>query len=147
MSTTARRFVGLLLLALLAAGGFALLRGGVYGWTVFVMYPVFLGGLASWVFRPVTRAGAAGVGALAVTVALLSLLLIASEGLICIAMTMPLALPLGALGGWLVFHFEPSRMPTGTVAILLLLPPASMTCDTQARPPVFEVRSAIEIAA
>ena len=39
---------------------------------------------------------------------------VGSEGLICIAMALPLALPLGALGGWLVYRFEPSRLSTRT---------------------------------
>ncbi|MCU1273112.1 MAG: uncharacterized protein JWO48_543 [Bryobacterales bacterium] len=81
------------------------------------------------------------------TAAACSLLILGLEGQVCIAMALPLVLSLGALGGWLVYHFEPSRLPTRTVAILFLLPPASMTWDTKARPPVFEVRTAITIAA
>jgi len=54
VNTPARCFVGLLLLAILFFGGLALLRNGVYGWTLFVLFPVFLGGLACWVFRPAT---------------------------------------------------------------------------------------------
>ena len=44
MRTLARCFVGLLLLAILFFGGVALLRNGVYGWTLFILFPVFLGG-------------------------------------------------------------------------------------------------------
>jgi hypothetical protein len=147
VSTTARCSVGLLLLAILFIGGVALIRGGVYGWTIFILFPVFLGGLASWVFRPATGRRAAGLGALTAMAAACSLLLLGLEGMFCIAMSLPLVVPLGALGGWLVYRFDPARLPAGTVAILLLLPPASMTWDANARPPVFEVRTTITIAA
>ena len=83
-----------------------------------------------------------------VAVALGSFLIVGVEGLICIVMTLPLAVPLGALGSWLVYRAETSRSATrGGIAMLLLLPPASLTWDVKARPPVFEVRSAITIAA
>jgi hypothetical protein len=65
----------------------------------------------------------------------------------CIAMSLPLALPLGALGSWLVYRAESSRLATRGLAMLLLLPPATVTWDAKGRPPVFEVRTAIEIAA
>lgn len=148
MSTPTRCLVGLLLLAILAAGGVALLRSGIYGLTIFIVFPVILGGLASWIFRPATGGGAAKLGALTVTVATFSLLIFRLEGLVCIVMALPLAAPLGALGAWLFYRAEPSRLATrGGVAMLLLLPPATFTWDVQARPPVFEVRSAITIAA
>jgi Polyketide cyclase / dehydrase and lipid transport len=66
---------------------------------------------------------------------------------VCIAMTLPLLLPLGALGGWLGYRINSSRAMTGSLAMLLLAPSASLTWDARAIPPVFEVRSAIEIAA
>ena len=49
-----RHFAGLLLLAILGAGGLFLLRGGLYGLTIFIVIPMLLGGLVSWVlfFRP-----------------------------------------------------------------------------------------------
>src|SRR5713226_4046825 len=132
MSTRARALVGLLILAVLVVSGTALLRNGVYGWTIFVLFPVFLGGLAAWVFRPTTGARALGLGALTVTIAAGSLLILGSEGLICIAMTLPLAIPLGALGSALVYRATPSRRATrGGIAMLLLLPPAGITWDSQ----------------
>ena len=63
MSTPGRWFVGLPAGVLLIGGGILLLFGGIYGWTVFVVLPVALGGLASWVFRPATGGRAAGTGA------------------------------------------------------------------------------------
>lgn len=147
MSLYVRRLVGLVLLIILSGSGFALLRRGMYGLTIFILFPVLLGALASWVFRPATGARAAGLGALTVTVALSLLLLVGSEGLICIAMALPLTLPLGAFGSWLVYQVGSSRLQMPCAAMLLLLAPASITWDAKAPPMVFEVRSAVEIAA
>ena len=147
-SAAARRVVGLLILAVLIACGIALLRSGVYGWTIFVVFPVILGGLGSWVFRPTSGGQAAAIGAVTVAAAACSLLLLGLEGVICVGMALFLCGPLGALGGWLIYCAEPSIMATrGGAALLLLLPPAGVVWDTQARPRVFEVRSTIEIDA
>ncbi len=147
MSTIARGIVGILLAGVLAGASYELLRSGIYGWTVFIIVPVLLGGLASWVFRPATGTRAANLGALAVIAALCSVLLVKWEGLICIAMALPLALPLGAFGGWLAYEAGRRRLEAQGVAMLLLFSPASLFWDAKAVPPVFEVRSAIEIAA
>lgn len=147
MSTPVRYVVGLLLFAILAAGGFALLRGGIYGMTIFVLGPLFLGGLASWVLRPKAGGQAASYGAFAVSIALVAFLIVGMEGVICIAMTWPLAAPLGALGGWLVYRAGTARLPAHTAAIFLLLPPAGITWDTTARSPVYEVRTEVTLAA
>ena len=128
MSTRLRCIVGSLLLAILLSGGISLVHGGIYGWTIFMVSPVLLGGIASLVYRPATGAEAAKIGALSVAVALGSYLVLGLEGLICVGMTLPLAVPLGALGSWLVYRAERSRSATrGGIAILLLMPPASLT--------------------
>jgi len=147
MFTPVRLLIGLLLTVLLFGAGFVLFHQGIYGWTVFVLFPVFLGGIASFTAQPATPAAAAGWGALAVTVALFSVLLTGSEGLICIAMALPLAAPLGALGGLLVYWMRSSRLARPGATVLLLLPTASVAWDVKAPPTAFEVRSAIEIAA
>ena len=148
MSTPTRRLIGLLVVAMLVVWGMLLLRIGLYGWTVFTVFPVVLGGLGAWVYRPASGARAARIGALTVAIATGSLLLLGMEGFMCIAMTLPLAMPLGALGGWLVHRAESSRVASrGGAAMLLLMTPAGVTWDIQARPPVFEVSSAITIAA
>jgi hypothetical protein len=146
VTASARSLVGLLVVAVLACIGFGLLRSGTYGWSIFLLMPAILGGFVSWVFRPATAGRAAGVGALAVMAALLLFLLAGSEGALCILMALPLALPLGAFGGWLAFHLGSSGLAGSSVAMLLLLP-ASIVWDAKAPPPVFAVHSAIEIAA
>ncbi len=147
MNTPTRHFVGLLILTGAAASGLALLNSGIYGLTLFVLFPVFLGGLASWVFRPATSRGAVTLGLLTVLAAAFSLLIIGTDGMLCIVMTLPLALPLGAWGSVMVYGAGRSRLPKRTAAILIFLPSASMTWDATARPTVFEVRTAIAIAA
>ncbi|MCU1261136.1 MAG: Polyketide cyclase / dehydrase and lipid transport, partial [Bryobacterales bacterium] len=102
-----------------------------------------------WVFRPTTGLLAAALGALTGMVAVCSLLAIGLEGLGCIVMTLPLAVPLSALGSCLVYLAEPSKLARhgGAAMMLLLLPPSSIVWDARAKPPVFEVHSAITIAA
>jgi hypothetical protein len=131
----------------LAIAGGWLLRSGLYGWTLFVAAPMMLGGLAVWVCRPATAALAAGVGAAAAVAALCLLLLVAADGLICILMAAPLALPLSALGGILIYAAGKSTSASRGMALLLLLPPAGLRWDATVLPPVFEVRSSVTIAA
>ncbi len=147
MRRSKRYLVALLLLILYITGGVALLRAGIYGWTIFILLPVFLGGLASWLFRPTTAGRAAGLGALTVAAATCFLLLLGLEGLVCIVMALPLAAPLGAFGGWLAYWAESSRLAARSVTALLLLPPATLTWDAKAPPSVFQVRTQIVVAA
>ena len=142
-----RYFAGFLGAAALLGAGAILVHLGIYGLTVFMLIPVLLGYFSALVFRPVTAGRAAGLGAAAAMLASLMLLAIGVEGLICVLMTWPLALPLGALGGWLAFRAAHVRLTSGGVALLILLPAAGVSWDVNAKPPVFAVRTTIEIAA
>lgn len=63
-------------------------------------------------------------------------------------MTLPLAIPLGALGAWLIQRADSTRPPKrGGVMAFILLPITSFAWDTHAIPQLFEVRSAITINA
>ena len=139
--------VGLLLLAILLFGGVSLVHGGIYGWTIFMLSPVLLGGIASLVYRPATGAQAAK----SERSALRSLGFVPDSrtgGIDLHRNDVTACRAAGALGSWLVYRAEPNRSATrGGIAILLLLPPASLTWDVTARPPVFKVRSSITIAA
>lgn len=147
MNAYARWCVGLLALAAVSSGGLVLLRNGIYGLTIFVLLPVLIGGIASLMLCPTSGRQAAKVGAYAVLIALCSFFLLGWEGLFCIAMATPLALPLGALGGWMAYRATAPRLATPGLAMMLLLTPASVVWDVKAPPPVFEVRSSVEIAA
>jgi hypothetical protein len=137
----------LLILVVFIVAGSTLMRSGIYGLTLFILFPVILGGVTSWIFRPPTGSRAAELGAKATVVATLALLLVGLEGLLCVVMTLPLAMPLGALGAWLVYRLGPSTDTPLHITMLLLLPPATLTWDIKAPPPVFEVRTEITIAA
>ena len=147
MTTRARCLVGLLLVTLLTACGITLLHNGVYGWTLFVLLPVILGGLSSWVIRPATGASAAGIGALTAGASACFLLFSGLEGIMCILMALPLVAPLGALGGWLFYFAQSSRFAARGGVMLLLLTPATLTWDVKAPPTIFEVHSEVTVAA
>ncbi len=147
MSRYWRCLVGLLMAGFLLGAGVLLLRSGIYGFTLFIVMPVILGGLGAWSVRAQAAQTAVVAGGSAVLLASLGWLALGQEGALCIAMSLPLSLPLGCLGGFLVYHFEPGRLHTGSTAMLLLLPAGTFGWAVNAKPPVFEVRSAIEIAA
>jgi hypothetical protein len=148
VSVPTRSLIGLLLLGLLAAGGVALLDYGLYGWTIFVLAPLLVGGITSWIIRPTTAHRAVRIGALAVMFASCFLLVAGLEGLICLVMALPLVLPLGAFGAFLVYYVDPASLASRNgLAMLLMLPVASIGWDTQAKPPMYEVHTAIIVAA
>jgi hypothetical protein len=62
-------------------------------------------------------------------------------------MTLPLAMPLGALGGVLAFRLSASNARAGSAAMMALVPAASLSFDLNAVPPVFEVRTSVQVSA
>ncbi len=147
MDRLLRAVVGLLLVTTLATWGVVLLKAGLYGWTIFVLLPGVLGATASWVIRPTTGTGAASTGAATVMAAACLLLLSGLDGLVCIAMALPLTMLLGALGALMVYHAESSRYRTRGFTMVLLLSPATVLYDAKAPSRVFEVRTTITVAA
>lgn len=135
-------------IALLGFIAFLLTISGLYGLTLFVMVPLIAGAIVVGIVRPAGMRGAVQTGAGAVMVASVLLLPLGIEGMFCIVMSLPLTLTLGALGGAMMFSGEehPGRQ---TTAMFLLLPAGagSLGWDAVATPPVYEVRTAIEIAA
>ena len=126
------------------------MRQGVYGLALFVVLPFVLGAFVECVRKSPTLGRAARIGAFAVLVANLGLLVLGTEGLICIAMSLPLTVPLGALGGLFAHSAERTHLQNKSTAALLLLLPLSggtVGMDLTAKPPLFQVRTAIEIAA
>jgi hypothetical protein len=145
-----RWFLGILAATFLFWAASRTLAAGIYGLLVFVALPVALGALAAVVVQPRTRGGAAGVGALANLLGSFVFLAMGIEGAICIATAAPLAMPLGALGGWLAYLPDPSDIRAHSSATMLLIVPlglGSLGFDVTAKPDIFEVRSSIEIAA
>jgi hypothetical protein len=142
---TTGAFIGVVLAGL----GLLMIRSGIYGLTLFVVLPVAVGAFGSWVMKAKTAAKAAVAGVAANLIASLAFLATGREGIICIAMALPLALPLGSLGGLLLHWASRKRTLASGTAMLVLLPLSfgTMGFDVTAKPDVFEVRSSIEIAA
>jgi len=97
--------------------------GQDYGWGFFVGLP-FTMGLASAVtyghHEKRSVKGSLGVAILSVVLASLFLFLLAIEGIICLAMAAPIALPLSALGGWVGYLIQNRpQTPNPSLAIFL----------------------------
>ena len=137
----------LAMLALLAIGGITLTHNGAYGLTLFVAIPFLIGAVTAWPQEPKSAAYAAGLGGLGAGIATGALLFVGVEGIICIAMALPLTVPLGCLGGLLAYWLRTRAAESSTFALLLLLPSATLPWDVIAKPDVFQVHSSIEIAA
>lgn len=123
-----------------------------YGWSLFVGLPFVMGLVAVVMFGYHQRrsfAACSGVAVIAVALNALLLMTLAVEGVICIAMAVPLAALLALLGGWvgyLVQRRGGRSVPASTYTMVLLLPGALLTEYSIApEPPTFEVRTAIEV--
>ena len=122
-----------------------LIRTGLYAWTLFLFVPFWTGALVSWAFRPASASAAAGMGLIAGAAGCLLPLLFGFEGMICVAMALPLAVPLCILGSWLCYKVTPEDARPDLAAALLL--PVSLCFDLTAKPPVYEVRTSIVVNA
>jgi hypothetical protein len=147
MTAAVRWAVALIVGALVVGGAIWLMTVGMYGLTLFAVAPVLIGGIGVFILRPRSYSQAASQGAMIVACLTCSLIFVRLEGLFCIAMTLPLAMTLGGAGGLLAFRLIHSHSAAGGVTMLVLVPIAGLTFDMTARPTVFEVRTAIEIAA
>lgn len=132
-----------LVATLLGLGGLNLMYTGHYGITLFVVIPMFVGAASEWIFAPSTMMGAAAIAFASMAIPFLVLIGLRIEGLLCIGMAAPIAIPLAAFGAF-VAHMARARV--APAAILLLLPP-SVAYDTSAQPVVYAVRTAIVINA
>lgn len=148
--TSARRLViGSITAVVLIGYALFLVRTGRYGWTLFFVLPTAVGALGGWLGKPKTAGEAASAGMIANLIASLGFFALGFEGAICIVMALPLAVSLGALGGWLVYVSKDRRIVANGMAMLMILPLSAGTLgfDLTAKPDVFVVRSSIEIAA
>lgn len=126
-----------------------------YGWGLFVGMPFCLGLLSVLIFgchAPRGFVACIVVSTAAVLITCGFLLAFAIEGLICVMMAAPLAVPLAWLGsvvGYLIQrHGRPRRISPVFPAVLAALPLALIVESAlPVEPPVYEVMSAIEIEA
>jgi hypothetical protein len=127
-----------------------------YGWGLFVAEPFCTGFVAVLVhayFGHKSFGDAMLVSCLSVFVSAVLLMLLGAEGAICIAMAAPLALPLAMAGGAIAYGIQSRTTSrshsTATFSIVLLFVPLLMGAEqaTHLVPPVYAVRSSIEIEA
>ncbi len=128
-------FVFASIMGVFAGGGFAVLGTVIsanlmhnYGASLFLGMPIVAGAAAGFVYNQPNTKGAGGsllVGVFSVSLGGLSLLLFALEGVICLAMAMPIIIPFGALGGLLgwflstVIVWQSKWMLGGTLLAIL----------------------------
>lgn len=127
-----------------------------YGWGMFVALPFTLGFTAALIFsarQPRNLGGCVGVACLSVVLLGAALLGLVFEGMVCIVMTIPLALPLAAFGGICAYGVQKYRRfqndgPVFVAILLLVAPGVEWLEHSVARPsPVFVVRSSIDVKA
>lgn len=127
-----------------------------YGWGVFVGIPFALPMISVIIYgyhHPRRLGECLSLGMLWLLVAYAMLLVLAYEGLICLIMALPLAVPvvlLGAAVGYLI-QSRPLRSRDASRLVLIVLAslPATIGAESATRPgpPLFEVRTALEIEA
>ena len=127
-----------------------------YGWGLFVAVPFTMGFVAALLYGlRAPRSLPSSIGVACLSVALLAGLLfgVAVEGLVCLLMAAPLALPLAAFGGFCAYQAQRSRwvQRDGPVILsfLILVAPGIQSVEHLAgRPsPVLVVRTSLDVNA
>jgi hypothetical protein len=127
-----------------------------YGWGLFVALPYCMGFAAAMIYgarRPRSFAACVGVALLAIALPGALLLALAFEGLVCIVMAAPIAAPLAIFGGASAYAIQRRRWLQADASVLLsavlLFTPGVQWAEhaISPAPPVFAVRSAVEIHA
>jgi hypothetical protein len=127
-----------------------------YGWGLFVALPFTVGFMAAIIYglrQPRKLGGCITVACLATTILGLALLALAVEGMFCLIMVIPLALPLAIVGGvcGYIVQRRPSMhadAPAFLAALLLFVPGVQWSEHVLAAvSPVYTVRTAIDIQA
>jgi hypothetical protein len=133
---------------LIGVSAITMTRVGAYGLTLFAFLPLVMGALVGW-YGPVRTTGQALIqGAATGVVGCAFFLGIGIEGLICVAMSLPLAVPLGMLGCWLTFRARQNRLESHVAAVLFLpLGLGSAGYDARVAPALYDVTTSVEVAA
>ena len=128
---------------------------GNYGSTLFLALPCFMGYIAAWLhgYRHPRSPGECYVVSMASVLLTAALIVgIAFEGIICVTMAMPLAIPLALVGGHLAYLSQRSRVlqpqPTTVLGLLLVLPLLmGIEASKPAPTPKHVVHSTVDISA
>lgn len=123
-----------------------------YGVALFVMTPVLMGATTSAITRrhgEIAKSAAYGLGQTVLVVALLALIALAFEGLMCVLMAWPLAAALVFIGSALGWYFSGggSARGAGWIVAFLALPGIAWHDALRHEPALREVVTAIEIDA
>lgn len=144
--------VGVSIVIGMAMLAFSVYGLGDYGIGLFMGTPILVGAVSSFLYnRPVPRGlgGSLGVALLAISLCGLALLLIAVEGVICLAMVFPIAAVMGLFGGLVGYTIaqlgprRPATLGLPVIALPILMGAESLYRDV----PLYEVRSEVEIDA
>ena len=139
--------IGLVIAILLFVCAFWLIKSGLYAWTLFAMLPMVVGAAAVWIVKPDSQSEAAGLGSTAAFVSTLVFLLAGLEGIVCVAMALPITVPFGALGGWLTYRLCTARREAHGLALMVLLPLGTLSFDRNAKPEIYRVETQVTVAA
>jgi len=127
-----------------------------YGWGLFVALPFTMGFAAAIIYgvrQPRSQWSCIGVACLSVSIMGLALLGLAVEGVVCLVMAMPIALPLAVIGGIFGYLVQRRRWlqqnAPAFLSVLVLFVPGVQGIERMAAPvpSVYVVRSAIDIQA
>ena len=127
-----------------------------YGWGLFVALPFTLGLSAALIYgirQPRSLGGCVWVACLSTLLLGGALLGLALEGLFCLIMAFPIALPLSILGGVCAYAVQKRRWfqreaPAFLSVLLLFVPGVELTEHAASiAPPVYMVRTAIDVQA
>jgi len=150
--------VGIAVTAIVGAA-FAALSIGVlaqYGWGLFVGVPFCLGLFTVLVYgyhTPRSYGSCILVSCVSVLVAGVLLVALAMEGIVCVAMAVPIVCPLAMIGGTIGYFIQrrPGALAAapGMYLIILAIAPLMMGAEAAGPqiPPVYEVRTQMEIGA
>ena len=147
---------GILATAILAALATALSAEGLgnYGWGMFVGIPFFLGLNSSLIYgfhRPRSLLKCLLVSILSTALVGMALFALAIEGVICLAMALPLALVFAVFGGFIGFvlqqrhTFQTNTLHVVSVAFLLMPGLILLEHGLGETPPLYEVKTAVMI--
>ena len=123
-----------------------------YGAALFLGTPLLMGAVAAYLYNRNSPGGylaSVGLGLTSVALGGAALLLFALEGLICVAMALPLLLPLGALGGLIGKTIADSaRHPSREYLAAILVLPMFAVVEARLSPSTeYEVLTVVEIDA
>lgn len=127
-----------------------------YGWGLFVGIPFFLGlnsVLIYGIHRPRSLGRCLLVSLLSVAFTGLSLFALAMEGVICLMMAIPLAVPISIFGGFIGYLLQQrNTVPTGSlrvVSVVFLVMPGLLILESAmpASPSLYEVKTSVVVRA